>query len=86
MKNKHYHILAGLHGYLPNINEVYKIKQDARMGLKELIEWDRETGAKYSGNLREGYFECLNFSDCHTNEYYEITECNIKECLEDIIE
>jgi len=83
--NRHYHVLGGLHGYMPMVNEVYATLQEARQSLmdkkREEIEdsYQMEDRSSFaiSGNLRQGYYEVTNGG----NEYYEITDCQESDCL-----
>ena len=82
--NKHYHVLGGIHGCMPDVNDVYHTKMEARGGLKWWIADGRDAGYKYSGNLKDGYFEELkNVNRQHPNNYFEITECSEEDCLRD---
>jgi len=83
-KTKHYHVLGGIHGCMPDVNDVYHTKQDAREGLKWWIQDGRDSGYKYSGNLKDGYFEELKSNmQQYPNNYFEITECFEEDCLRD---
>jgi len=87
MSKKHYHVLGGLHGYMPDVNSVYLLKSDARQGLlfwkKDEIEMSYQVEDRsdfsISGNLKIGYYEVVNGG----NEYYQITECSESDCLID---
>jgi len=57
MKRAHYHVLAGVPGYMPDNNAMFLTKKDASNDA----EWEKDCwldawpGAKASGNKREGY-------------------------------
>lgn len=80
----HYHVMNGIHGCLPDYNEVYETISDARNGLKENVSMARENGDRLKGNLKNGYFEVITSKT--SNYYYDIEECKQKECLEEIEE
>jgi len=81
---KHYHVLGGIHGCMPDVNDIYHTKMEAREGLKWHIENAREDGYKYSGTLRDGYFE-EEESEVRQwpNNYFEIVTCFEEDCLQD---
>ena len=77
MSAKHYHVLSGLHGSMPDINDVCETVQEAKNDLKFWRDIFRDQGVKLSGNIKDEYFEFLN-----ENGYIEISECTESECLE----
>jgi len=77
---KHYHIICGFHGCLPEMNEVYTSIQSVREALKEYISELRSSGNKFAGNLKHGYFECIKKEDI-LGDYFEISICYQTECL-----
>jgi len=81
---KHYHVLGGIHGCMPDVNDVCHTKQDAKESLKWWIDDGRDAGYKYSGTLKNGYFE-EEKSEMRQwpNNYFEITECCEEDCLRD---
>ena len=82
---KHYHVLGGLHGYMPMVNDVYTTLQAARQGLMDhkrleieySYQMEDRSQFSVSGNLRQGYYEVAGGG----NEYYEITDCQEPDCL-----
>lgn len=85
---KHYHVLGGLHGCLPNVNEVYTTKADAQQGLlwhkRDEIEmsYQVEDRSRFSvyGTMRGCYYEVYNGG----NDYYSIVPCQESDCLIDL--
>ena len=87
---KHYHVLLGLHGCMPDSNETYLCKADARDAMlwhKNEITEDWYTIPKeceapkptFSGSARSGHYEVDNVRGVH---YIEIIECWEEDCLE----
>jgi len=75
----HYHVMSGFHGCIPENNETAKNMIDARDQLKWWIDYFRESGMTFTGNLKSGYFESIS-----DNWYAEISDkCYEPECLED---
>lgn len=86
---KHYHVLGGMHGCMPNINEAHETLEDAQLDYGWCI--DQETDASF--NNEDGvtinhlnWDGALWYAEVENggNEYYEITECDFAECLETI--
>ena len=82
---KHYHVLAGRHGYLPDYNSVAVTKKAAISGLAWYANNIRDdceghTGRCWEGRLAEGYIE---FNGGHGVEYAEIQSCAEWDCTED---
>ena len=76
---KHYHALAGLHGYLPNMNEPCDNYEDAVECLVQVHELGEKRAAKL---MKYGYIE-LNLKR-DGNEYAEVSECEESECEQDL--
>jgi len=75
---KHYHVMHGMHGYLPDFNEYCESMVDAKMCLQEDIKNMRENELRFNGSLKNKYFDCT-----HMNYYAEISDpCYEKECIE----
>ena len=76
---KHYHVMHGMHGYLPDSNMYCEDMAMAKMCLQEDIKNMRENGDfRFNGALKNKYFDCIN-----TNYYAEISDpCYEKECIE----
>lgn len=97
MSNDHAHMMSGLHGYMPDQNEVYATRRDAIEGLKEFashVRDDCEGGHYdqtmmvpaycYSGRPRDGYIE-FNDGYLHGVEYAEVTiSCDVASCLAEL--
>ena len=76
---KHYHVLNGIPGCLPDNNQVYKTKQEAKEGLKWTVSQLRDI-EPYQGNLNHGRFNSI-----HGFYYAEISDpCYESECIEDL--
>lgn len=73
---KHYHAIAGLHGCLPNYNEVCESIGDACDCLSSLHELSKKRDSKLRMDL---YLELNLRKD--GNEYCEVTECDEPLCL-----
>ena len=76
---KHYHVMHGMHGYLPDSNMYCENMAMAKMCLQENIKNMREYGdLRFNGSLKNKYFDCT-----HTDYYAEISDpCYEKECIE----
>lgn len=69
---KHYHVIGGLHGCMPNFNYYAETRKDAEQIAKSEVKSMREDGAKAWGSARSGYYEIKsNFGI----EYVEISDC-----------
>lgn len=77
---KHFHVIAGLHGYMPDYNEVHRTKREARNGLKEYVARSRDAGYRYFGNLRDTWFATTKTSIIR-NAYACVEECYEVDCL-----
>jgi hypothetical protein len=82
---KHYHVISGFRGYMPDMNEVYTSKKAAQAGAIEWVRTIRDDGARVTGSAKDGWY------DVHSEdvgkagvEYIQITECWVDECLEDV--
>jgi len=78
---KHYHIMNGMHGCMPDTNYVATTLVDARGMLKETVSHLRDGGLTFNGNLKAGYFDSIK-----ENYYAEIADCIMVECLQAIDE
>ncbi len=92
MARKHYHVLIGDHGYMPESNYVCTSKRQALQLLSDEGKnnnsdygcWDEEssnyhTGKCYTGKIKD---ESIEFLPGHGAEYAEISECYEIDCLE----
>lgn len=86
MKVKHYHIIDGFHGCIPENNHVASNMTEARQILLEQVRMFRKAGYSFTGNIREAYYEEIpNRLHRHPNYYLMITDpCDNEECLEDL--
>jgi len=86
MAQKHYHVLVGMPGYMPETNEVYQTLRDAR----DAAQWHADTyrddwdpGYKVTGNKRDGYEIMPRDASIYTlPTTITIVECYEPECLE----
>lgn len=76
-KRKHYHIMNGLHGCLPDFCTSADTLNEAKEMLKDIVRDLRESGMKFEGNLKNGYFEGID-----SNYYAEIQGCLENDCRE----
>lgn len=90
MGKVHYHVLSGMHGYMPDSNYVYTNKATA---IADMVQQKRDVidewysipsgcGLErpcFTGSAREGYYEIDNMPGLH---YMEILECEDPECLQ----
>jgi len=76
----HYHMISGLHGYLPDQNEPHETESEASNALLDFVEQCRESDESrapinvYSHNL---YAE---FDSGHGVEYAEVADCTEADC------
>lgn len=75
----HYHVLGGLHGCLPNFNEVYDDLETAKYRLNDIKEDFEDSGNKTESS--DTYIEIIEKTDSLC-DYVEISECNTDSCLE----
>lgn len=80
---RHYHVLAGLHGCIPDSDELYRTKQEARQGLKWIVGELRSSNNRLRGNLKQGYFELVKKTDALC-DYCEISDCYESDCLKEL--
>jgi len=90
---KHYHVLFGTAGYLPDDNTVCRTKRKALAIARNLARRERDLAAEYnedvrpeyprhvSGNANDGY-KIWDNSPTWLGYYIRITECWEPECLE----
>jgi len=86
---RHYHLLVGTPGYMPDSNRLYMTLGIARGALKDEVNMAREAGFVCFGNLRDGFFECYPKRKGRITmlpERIEIVECHEKRCLEELEE
>jgi hypothetical protein len=76
---KHYHVLSGIHGCMPDNNQVCETKKEAEMSAVWWISELRDTGLTFEGSAKSGYYESLN-----RNYYLEISDCYESDCLDDL--
>ncbi len=75
---QHYHVISGMHGYLPDSNTCCLYKGEARRAMvdfKFLVMDQCESthiAVCVKGNMKSGYV----FLDGHGVEYAEIVTCN----------
>ena len=92
MRN-HYHVLAGLHGCMPDVNETFTNKADAQGAMVSLKEEEKEAAwqsvdyvgpcpSHVVGSASDGYYEI--YHDGPGWDYIEMTECNEPDCLDDL--
>jgi hypothetical protein len=71
----HFHAIAGMHGYLPNLNEVHESIDEACDSITSVHELGRRRDKK----LREDLYIELNLRR-DGNEYAEVTACDEEDC------
>lgn len=85
MSKRHYHLVIGTPGYMPDVNMIFPTIKAATDALKNGVAMAREAGFVCFGNLREGLFECYykKGGDAITTlpQRLEIVACN-EDCLE----
>ena len=74
----HYHALAGLSGYMPNMSEAHETYEGAVDSLVQV----HDLGKKRAGILRRDGYLALN-PRRDGNEYAEVSECQEEECWTD---
>jgi hypothetical protein len=80
---KHYHVISGLCGYVPNTNETYETRKSAEAGARWWAETFRESNwdaapeykKRITGSARAGWYDV---GDC---EYIEVSACDMSECV-----
>lgn len=78
MTRKHYHVLDGMPGYMPNGNYYHSTRRNAEQDAYGQVQRDRENGQRYHGSMRAGFYSRTD------GEYYvEVNECDMSECSED---
>jgi len=84
---KHYHVLAGLPGHMPEFNEVALTLKQAREMLRGNIDYIRVYGYRCKKTGKD-YWEC--YKKPPKERHLElplvvyISECDMNECLEDM--
>ena len=74
MSKLHYHVMAGIHGCLPDYNEKCDTMISAKLILRDHIMMLKET-EKFSGNLRHAWYESIE-----GNYYAGVESCIEPEC------
>jgi len=75
---RHYHVMAGLHGCLPDQNAKAETLTEAKAILREMIISLKEMGDKYYGSVSGGWFEAKT-----GNYYVGIEPCELTTCVDD---
>ncbi len=84
---KHYHVLGGMHGCMPNINEAHETLEDAQLDCSWCVDQEIEAGLDNEVTIDRTFWQDnldgLWYAEVANggNEYYEITECDMDECL-----
>lgn len=78
----HYHVLSGLHGYMPDSNYYCKTRTNALDLCASLAKDLRDDGIEVSGRRSEGYYEIPTGQGAGV-EYIEIAECWETDCKEE---
>jgi hypothetical protein len=78
---RHFHAIHGFPGCMPEGNEPYRTKKQARQGMKENVNIFRQPGERWRGNKKHDYFERTD-----GGYYAEVNECYESECLKEIEE
>ena len=89
----HYHVLTGLHGYMPDNNEMYDTLDDAKAGLAEFVERAKDD------DVTDEQRDAISIADDGTYaefplegiahpvfgvEYAEIADCHESDCREEM--
>ena len=83
----HYHMLSGMHGYMPDNNELYATEEEARLALQDFAErvFDDETYPEdeipHHWSPDTDYFE---FYTGHGVEYAEVVDCTESDCEDEL--
>jgi hypothetical protein len=75
----HYHVIAGFHGCIPEMNSVFEDKENGLSYLKDCVEDLRDSEnvlEKYS----DEYFEVTEKTSALC-DYLELSECTEIDCL-----
>ena len=83
---KHYHVLGGMHGCMPNYNSTHTGRDDAQDNFKYMVEREFDDFDLSDNDVH--YSQELDYAEVKNggNEYYEITKCDYPDCLLDIVE
>jgi len=84
-QRKHYHVISGMRGYMPDRNEVSltrrEAEQDARIFAEEIRDDENVESRCVRGSASAGWYA---ITDRRAGvEYIEITSCTMPDCLED---
>lgn len=83
---RHYHVLYGLDGCMPDSNEVHKTKKEAKEGLRFMRDMITESNSQVEEEFRdniEGSIQNEYFTIGNSNSLY-ISECYEQDCLKEI--
>lgn len=65
---QHYHVLLGMHGYLPNANVLATSRRQAEALAASYAAEARQNGDQVTGRARDGYYdlgvECIEIAAC----------------------
>jgi hypothetical protein len=78
----HYHFLSGFVGCLPESNEVFETKTEAREYLKDILQ-DLDSSFNKFEKINNDFYQSIYKTD-YIGDYLEITECHETECIEEL--
>jgi hypothetical protein len=78
-QKKHYHVLAGESGYLPDYNEVYDSEADAIIAMHDLADLFND---QIADEENAGYYEWDSVSQSYwlNSRYIEVVDCDCDTC------
>lgn len=84
---KHYHVLFGMPGYMPDSNLTYLTKKEAQQGAQFIADQFRDDPDglyRIYGNKRDGYVIERKGTIYALPYLIEIVDCDQPECLQDL--
>jgi len=79
MNKRHFHVMAGLHGCMPDQNLKAETLTEAKAILREMIKRYKDNDEKFHGSVSDGWFEAKN-----GNYYVGIEPCELTTCTDDL--
>lgn len=79
MARRHYHVLCGMPGYMPDDNMAHTSRRAAEAEAAELARQCRDDGLRVTGSARDGY-DVSDPASLAYSGYIEITDCYEDDC------
>ena len=79
MARRHYHVLCGMPGYMPDDNMAHTSRRAAEADAAELARQYRADGLRVTGNAHDGY-DVSDPASLAYSGYIEVNDCSEPDC------